>query len=128
MVTRMNSGELGKEVAEAETQIQLHNERKAEIDGRKTHFSKVREHGNGLIEIKHYASEEIQKTVGQLDKTKLSLNGAWEKRNHLLKQCHDLRVSSISVDSEEPVQPPFKLRNSKWYSVSSLTIIEYSSD
>ena len=33
-----------------------------------------------------------------------------------------------SVDSDEPVQPPFKLRNSKWRSVSSLTIIEYSSD
>ena len=25
-----------------------------------------------------------------------------------------------SVDSDEPVQPPFKLRNSKWCSVSSL--------
>ena len=33
-----------------------------------------------------------------------------------------------SVDSDEPVQPPFKLRNSIWCSVSSLTIIEYSSD
>ena len=33
-----------------------------------------------------------------------------------------------SVDSDEPVHPPFKLRNSKWRSVSSLTIIEYSSD
>ena len=33
-----------------------------------------------------------------------------------------------SVDSDEPVQPPFKLRNSKWRSVSSLTIIVYSSD
>ena len=33
-----------------------------------------------------------------------------------------------SVDSDEPVQPPFKLRNSKWHSVGSLTIIEYSSD
>ena len=33
-----------------------------------------------------------------------------------------------TVDSDEPVQPPFKLRNSKWCSVSSLTIIEYSSD
>ena len=32
------------------------------------------------------------------------------------------------VDSDEPLQPPFKLRNSKWCSVSSLTIIEYSSD
>ena len=33
-----------------------------------------------------------------------------------------------SVDSDEPLQPPVKLRNSKWCSVSSLTIIEYSSD
>ena len=32
------------------------------------------------------------------------------------------------VDSDEPLQPPFKLRNSKRCSVSSLTIIECSSD
>ena len=31
------------------------------------------------------------------------------------------------VDSDEPVQPPFMLRNSKWCSVSRLTFIEYSS-
>ena len=33
-----------------------------------------------------------------------------------------------SVDSDEPVQPPFRRRNSKWCSVSSLTVIKYSSD
>ena len=33
-----------------------------------------------------------------------------------------------SVDSDEPVQPPFKVRNLKWCSVSSLTLIWYSSD
>ena len=33
-----------------------------------------------------------------------------------------------SVDSDEPVQPPLKLRNSKWCSVSILTVIEYSRD
>ena len=33
-----------------------------------------------------------------------------------------------SVDSDKPLQPPFKLRNFKSCSVSSLTIIEYSSD
>ena len=33
-----------------------------------------------------------------------------------------------SVDSDEPVQPSFKLTNSKRCSVSSLTLIEYSSD
>ena len=33
-----------------------------------------------------------------------------------------------SVNSDKPVQPSFKLRTSKWCSVSSLTLIEYSSD
>ena len=33
-----------------------------------------------------------------------------------------------SVNSDEPMQPPVKLRNSKWCSFSSLTLIEYSSD
>ena len=39
------------------------------------------------------------------------------------KQCGIL----TSVDTDEPVQHPFKLRNSKRCSVSSLTLIEYSS-
>ena len=43
---------------------------------------------------------------------------------HYFQQCGIL----TSVDSEEPVQPPVKQRNSKWCSVSSLTVIEYSSD
>ena len=33
-----------------------------------------------------------------------------------------------SVDSDESVQPPFKARNCKWCSVSSLALIEYTSD
>ena len=41
-----------------------------------------------------------------------------------LQQCGIL----TSVDSDEPVQPPFKLRNYKLCSVSSLTLIEYSSE
>ena len=32
------------------------------------------------------------------------------------------------VDSDESVQSPFKFRNSKWCSASSLTVIEYSSN
>ena len=64
----------------------------AEIEGRKSHFSNIREHGMNLVNSKHYASEEIQRLIKQLDTTKLSLNGAWDKRYHLLTQCHDLQV------------------------------------
>ena len=37
-------------------------------------------------------------------------------------------TSVTRVDSDEPVQPPFKLRNFKLCSISSLTVIEYSGD
>ena len=42
----------------------------------------------------------------------------------------DFQQSDIltNVDSDEPVQPLFKLRNSKLFSVSGLTVIEYSID
>ena len=44
---------------------------------------------------------------------------AWD-----FQQCGIL----TNVDSDEPVQPPFKLWNSKWCAVSSLTVIEYPSN
>ena len=36
--------------------------------------------------------------------------------------------SFTSVDSENPVQPPLKLRNYKWCLISSLIFIDYQSD
>ncbi|XP_048733527.1 spectrin alpha chain, non-erythrocytic 1-like isoform X2 [Ostrea edulis] len=101
MVQRMNAAELAKDVPEAESMLQIHHERKAEIEGRKSHFAAVREHGNRLVEKKHYSSEEIQKMTGQLDHTKLMLNAAWDKRNHLLTQCHDLQVFKETAEQAE---------------------------
>ena len=52
-----------------------------------------------------------------------------EHKNHSNKTC-DVQQFGIltSVDSDEPVKPPVKLRNSKLCSISSLTVMEYSSD
>ena len=38
----MRSGELAKDQMEAEEQLELHHERKAEIDGRYNHYLKLR--------------------------------------------------------------------------------------
>ena len=48
----------------------------------------------------------------------------------ILAATCDLQQFGIltSVDSDEPVQPPFKLRNYKWFSVSGPGVIDYSSD
>ena len=52
-----------------------------------------------------------------------SSTSIFEPRHEISQQCSVL----ARIDSE-PVQPPVKLRNSKCCSVSSLTVIEYSSD
>ena len=52
-------------------------------------------------------------------------------KNNIIRAvtCDFIQCSILtSVDSDEPVQLPVKLRNSKQCSVSSLTVIEYSSD
>ena len=57
-------------------------------------------------------------------------------RNGMIETCIKSAATCVfqqcgiltSVDSDEPVQPPVKLRNPKWCSVSSLTNIEYSSN
>ena len=61
-------------------------------------------------------------------------NSVWEDFYNYLANIwamtHDFLQCGIfrCVDSNEPVQSPFKLRNPNWCSVSSLTLIEYSSN
>ena len=40
----------------------------------------------------------------------------------------DFKQCGILTSVDGPVQPHFKFRNSKWYSASSLALVEYSSD
>ena len=49
---------------------------------------------------------------------------------HIWAATCDFKQSGILtwIDSYKHVQPPFKLKISKWCSLSSLTVIEYSSD
>ena len=55
------------------------------------------------------------------------ISSGWK---HMWAATCDFQPCGIltSVDSYEPVEPPFKLWSSKWYSVSSLTLLEYSRD
>ena len=51
----------------------------------------------------------------------------WKNQTNICAATCDFQQCGIltSVDSDEPVQPPFKLRNPKWSSVSSFTVMEY---
>ena len=67
------------------------------------------------LSVKRNHKESLSRTV----RTDIWAAAAWD-----FQQCDILTC----VDSDEPVQPPLKLRNSKYCSVNSLTLIEYSSD
>ena len=64
------------------------------------------------------------KTISHLNLKLLCFVGIIWAMTCDFQQCGIL----TSVDSHKPVQPPFKRRNTKWCSVSSLTLIEYSGD
>ena len=56
---------------------------------------------------------------GSSETTLVKMSNCWKS--------HAAAQFLTSVDTYEPVQPPFELRTSKRCSVSSLTLIEYSS-
>lgn len=49
MCSAMTAGHLAKDVVEAEEQLEIHQERKAEIDGRHSHYITLQEHGKALV-------------------------------------------------------------------------------
>ncbi|GAB1601116.1 spectrin beta chain, non-erythrocytic 1-like isoform X2 [Argonauta hians] len=102
MAERINKSELAKNSLEAENMLQLHHERKAEIDGRQKLFKVVREQGNNLLkELEAASSPEsgnVVKMIKELDKSRLTLTGTWEKRNKLLTECHNLQIYKETVE------------------------------
>ena len=89
----MTSGELAKDTLEAESLLELHQERKAEVDGRYNHYLKQRDYGERLIKQQHPAHAQISARVAELDASWTSINDTWEERKQLLTQCYDLQVS-----------------------------------
>ena len=96
MLTSMTTGDLAKEVNEAEQLLEIHQERKAEQDGRQAHFKALKDQGLKLINDKHYASKDIQSMLTHLDEVQFTLSETWEDRKQLLAQCYDLQVRTTS--------------------------------
>ena len=88
----MESGELAKDTASAENLIELHHERKAEIDGRYNYYLKQKDYGEALLRGKHPAQAQIETRLTQLDDSWQLINRTWEERKQLLTQCYDLQV------------------------------------
>ena len=94
---QMESGELAKDTLEAEGLLELHQERKAEIDGRYNYYLKQRDYGERLTAQAHPAREQIGARLQELDQSWAAINQTWEDRKQLLTQCYDLQVRACSI-------------------------------
>ena len=94
MKDQITSGELAKNVTEAEDMLKTHQEFKVQIETREENFRSVREFGEKLVSASHYASSEIISRLSGLEDGHASLLVVWKERQDLLTQCYDLEVGS----------------------------------
>ncbi|GIY06493.1 hypothetical protein CDAR_514752 [Caerostris darwini] len=101
ITSRMNSDELAANNSEAQSMLQLHQERKAEINGRQESIKALKEFGHRLLQQKHSAKEIIETKLQRLEELRKNLIQVWEERRHILTQCRDLQVFKEMVEAAE---------------------------
>lgn len=94
-IKRMGSSELPTTTSEAEAMLELHHERKAEIDGRQEAFKSLKEFGQRL------GSEELAPSLARLEELRRTLGAAWEERRHRLSQAHQVQLFREQADQAD---------------------------
>ncbi|XP_040070142.1 spectrin beta chain, non-erythrocytic 1 [Ixodes scapularis] len=92
LIERMKSGGLGSNMQEAESLLELHQEHKAEMEGRQEAFERLQAFGAKLLREKHGASDVVEEGLGRLAALRRALGAAWQERARLLRQGRDLQL------------------------------------
>ncbi|XP_073969406.1 spectrin beta chain, non-erythrocytic 5 kst isoform X2 [Rhodnius prolixus] len=93
-IKRMGSSDLPTNIAEAHSMLELHDERKAEIDGRQETFKILKEAGLRLNPPK-------EDDLTKLEELRRTLIAAWEERRHKLTQAQKLQVFKQQADQAD---------------------------
>uniref|UniRef100_A0A182PG07 Spectrin beta chain n=1 Tax=Anopheles epiroticus TaxID=199890 RepID=A0A182PG07_9DIPT len=101
MIKRMDSAGSPSTIADCEAQIQLHHERKAEIDGRDLVFRDLKEHGERLVAENRERSvrnDHVEKALRNLEDLNKHLHDSWKGRFRGLKEAHQLQLFKEQAD------------------------------
>ncbi|XP_076644007.1 spectrin beta chain, non-erythrocytic 5 kst isoform X2 [Halictus rubicundus] len=96
-IKRMDESEPPTTISEAEALLELHQERKAEIDGRQDTFKALKEHGQKLLAI----NEDVKGNLEHLEELREGLVSAWENRRQKLTQAHQLQLFKEQADQAD---------------------------
>ncbi|XP_055611321.1 spectrin beta chain, non-erythrocytic 1-like isoform X3 [Uranotaenia lowii] len=94
IIKKMDSVTNPTTIAECQAQIQLHRERKAEIDGRDKVFKVLQEHGEQLVaenKAQGIKNDYVEKALRQLEDLNKHLHDSWKGKNRGLKEAHQLQ-------------------------------------
>ncbi|XP_036385628.1 spectrin alpha chain, non-erythrocytic 1-like isoform X3 [Megalops cyprinoides] len=123
MKALINADELANDVAGAEALLDRHQEHKGEIDAHEDGFKATDEAGQALLNMGHYASEEVKEKLGVLAAEKQSLLELWELRRQQYEQCMDLQLfyrDTEQVDNWMSKQEAFLLNEDLGDSLDSV--------
>nr|CAD7444142.1 unnamed protein product [Timema bartmani] len=99
-IKRMDSSELPATISEAEAMLELHQERKAEIDGRLEAFKNLKYFGMRLS-ANSSEQEDITPSLARLEELRRTLLAAWEERRSRLDQAHQLQLFKEQADQAD---------------------------
>uniref|UniRef100_A0A1B0D969 Karst n=1 Tax=Phlebotomus papatasi TaxID=29031 RepID=A0A1B0D969_PHLPP len=101
IMKKMDSAPSPATIDEAEVQLELHQERKAEIDGRDEAFLKLQKHGKELVrleEAKNIKMIDVSRNLETLESLHGKLHKAWQNRADQLKATHQILLFKAQAD------------------------------
>ena len=62
------------------------------MDGRQEAFKALKDFGHKLVQEQHYARDEVEASLAQLEELRRTLGASWEERRHRLTQAHQRQL------------------------------------
>lgn len=102
IIKKMHSAPTPSTITESESQLELHQERKAEIDGRDEIFKELHKRGEDLKANENDANnEEVTKTLAILDDLNSLVRSEWQAKEQQLREAHELQQFKAHTDQIE---------------------------
>lgn len=90
MIKKMISVPTPTTITEVESQLELHQERKAEIDGRDDMFKVLENRGQELKSDRDTDTDDVSKALKTLDELKTNVQNEWQTKEEKLRETHEL--------------------------------------
>ncbi|XP_044314041.1 spectrin beta chain, non-erythrocytic 5 isoform X3 [Drosophila rhopaloa] len=102
MIKKMNNTQAPSTINDCETQLELHQERKVEIEGREEAFAGLKQQGDQLsTRPQQQQPENVRRYLLVLEELHQTLNEAWSERARDLTEAHQLQLFKAQVEQVE---------------------------